>query len=688
MTWGTNLLSFCNISLRNLTLQIGVGGEDKRTLTTLEAQGQNLSLVDIHLNHKDLDTLNHPILEQVWDWSINGTAPSVLSPTGNLGVYMPFGHPNGSGMMTRCAALDLDFFRTKNNGSYSEDERNAFLKKSQEFHAEEGIPFLWAVSRSHGVHQWYFFEEEIPIAEANKFVLKIRSIHHINNIYPLVEDSDLESKADPRPKVSSGDISATHRLLCPYSSWYPHSKFYLDFTEAPDDLVLPLVSRDTVTRYQPKAGATQSSAQPRTRTTEQTERPPISIDIPHITYRPSPEWGQVTLEQDQANRFKIPPFNSGLDISNLIPCATSIIANRQEIPEGQWWNFVFLMSQSLAALNTDDADMGLDQLTEVLNHIGSFGDYPPNTSEEFRITYTSALKEFHKGLPPACKKVGIARANCCPTRCYQVTGGYSAIQNKLINPNRPTIYTRKFTDPLVTRAKGPRYMSLCIPYYLKQEYKTVDLGDPDMWDDIFFEIHALDIVKWEKFWASVQSRGIRNIEKYNIELLMTATTKKDFSEYMVQLLGAAMQINDPYTFYRSDFLRLISKSISKAELTSKHLQPEVDHPVRIWFDDEGQRRIGLLHSTIKGIAVELIRRTGGIDSDKVVTHYMGEVLSGASLFSTAPNVYYWDINYPRNENLIALDHGCVDYLNASFDKIRQKATVTNILDRHLRQEKL
>lgn len=683
MSWETNLLRLANVGLRNLTIQIGIGGPDKRELNTLEFfKLERWAALGFELFHNDLDIPGHPFLDTLWEWHVQGNAPKSVSKTGKFAVYMPFGVKTPEGLTTKVAALDLDIFRKKDGGEADETKRREFLEASAALHQREGIPFLWSLSRSYGIHAWYYFDEALDIASAHNFVLSIRQLHNSEGLYGDISNSDLENIADPRPKVPNASaVSFTHRLLCPYSSWYPHAKLFDSYdTDYPvsDDYSIPTVDVGVIQRLAPP---TKTKPTQKIETPNVESEPTTVLDIPHITYPASPTWMKVTSEEFRRNKKKLDSFESDLDIDGLIPCASSIMANKTQIPEGQWHNFAFLVSQSIASLNHEDKETALDQVTETLNLIGSFGNYPPDDAETFRTTINSAYREFEKGLPPACKRVGIARDNCCPAECNLARGGYLGVQGVITSTLAPKVFKRMYTDPLVVKHKSPRYVSLCIPAFLLPEFHDAELPE-----EIFFEFDMRETLKFDRFAATLMSFGVKNIEKYDTQRLLSIFPQKDFSKWIREMLdNLAVIIEDPRPFYRSAFLGFLGKIISRFESLPLGDNPKTDAPIRIWFDRDGSKCMAILRSTLLSVPRDLIQRSGGIDSDAVLDHYVEHVLPGAKPLDYP--IPYIDINFPENEKMIPLDAGVKHYLDLTYLKIKQGLPNVEIMDRHRTKEK-
>lgn len=654
---GPNLLRSCGIVLRNLTIQKGVGGEDQRELVTVESLGSSWKTAGYPLSHNDLDDPNHHLIDDLWSWHIGDGAPSVLSASGKIALYMPFSIPGGT---TKVAALDIDLFRNKDNQKIDTVARTEYLERSKEFHDKSGIPFLWAFSRSMGIHHWYFFESQIPCTDAYQFIQDIRKINFEAGLYGI-EQSQLDNKIDLRPKTNNpNNISEAHRLLIPYSGWYPHTKFFT--TIDPNSPVR--------TDYTPELIPVSRVPKGRQFAKRDSPEDALLMDMPHVAFRAKREWSKVTTDQDAKNRDKIAPFESGVDIQGLIPCATSILANRTEIPEGQWHNFTFLLSQSIASMNMDEKETALDQVTEVLNRMGEFGNYPPDSHERFRITLNSAYRELSKGLPLACRRTDIARNNCCSVKCNLVSGGYLKAQ-RLLDADQPRIYKRIYTDPLANKVKGSRYISLCMPAYLLEEFRLDPRDNPD----IFFEFDSRETMKFERFAAAVQSLGMKNIEKYDAENLLASFPHKDFSMWMNNLvIRLAVSIEDDTPLFKADFMRILGKSISRRNCVSLTYEPNQDHQIRIWHDSEGRRCLAVLYSVMHGIAVDLMRRSGGLDADEIIEFYMKAALPGSKIIGES--IRYIDINYHDNGKEIPLDAGSAQLLDRSYERLRERSVVT------------
>jgi hypothetical protein len=653
---GPNLLRSCGIVLRNLTIQKGVGGEDKRELVTVESLGRVWGSAH-ELSHNDLDDPNHRLIDDLWSWHVDDGAPPYLSVQGKIALYMPFSIP---GRTTKVAALDIDLFRNKDGQKIDFTARTEYLERSKDLHNKSGIPFLWAFSRSYGIHHWYFFESQIPCTDAHQFIRDIRKAHFESGLYKI-DESDLENKVDLRPKTNNpNNISEAHRLLIPYSGWYPYTNFFTS-----TDTTSP-VSKN----YTPELIPTSLIPKGRQVAQRQSAEDALLMDMPHIAFRAKREWSKITTDQDANNRDKIEPFESGVDIQGLIPCATTILANRTEIPEGQWHNFTFLLSQSIASLNMDEKETALDQVTEVLNRIGEFGNYPPDSHERFRITVNSAYRELSKGLPLACRRANIARENCCSVKCNLVTGGYLKAQ-RLLDADQPRIYKRIYTDPLANKVKGSRYISLCMPAYLLEEFRDDPRDNPG----IFFEFDSRETMKFERFAAAVQSLGMKNIEKYDAENLLASFPHKDFSMWMNNLvIRMAVPIEDGTPLFKADFMRILGKSISRRNCVSLTYEPNQDHQIRIWHDSSGRRCLAVLYSVMHGIAVDLMRRSGGLDADEIIDFYMNAALPGSKIIGE--NIRYIDINYHDNAKEIPLDAGSAQLLERSFERLVERNVVT------------
>lgn len=674
--WSTNLLKYCNVNLRNLTIQTGISGPDARELITIEAVGRKWEPLGFTIHHNDLDVEGHPLLDKLWEWHTQGTAPKAISRTGKLAVYMPFGARSENGLVTHVSALDVDMFRRKDGRESDENARKDYLSASKELHEKDGTPFLWSLSRSWGVHHWYFFEKPVPIKTANNFILHMRQLHKEQGLYGEISNGDLENRADPRPKVANAqDISQTHRLLCPYSSWYPHGQFFTG-----TDIDTPVADDFEITYTKIVQKAESHSVAVKKIDEELISPETHSLDIPHIKYNAKQEWTKVGSNQDLINRKKIDPFETGLDIRNITPCAASIIANRVQIPEGQWHNFLFLQSQSVATLNPEDKETALDQLTEMMNLIGSYGNYAPDNAETFRIPLNSAYKELDKGLPLACKRVSIARDHCCAVECNMVKGGFPAAQGAVAEANAPRVFKRMYTDPLFAKTKSIRYISLCFPAFLKEEYLS-----PELDEAVFIEFDIREVSKYDRFVGLLRSYGVKNVEKYHVDKLLSIFPKKDFIFWLAQAIDMAVEVKDATPLFRDSFLKLLGKYISRYQTVLLEDEPDIDHPMRIWYDGEGRRRIGILKSVFRNIASELINRSGGIDGGVVADHYVTHVLTGSTEMKL--KIPYIDINYPVHAEIIPLEAGVQHYLNRSYKKIDELKSNIAIMDRHKKGQK-
>lgn len=680
--WRSNLLQIANVSLRNLTLQTSTDGPDGRDLKTFESLLDKWASLGFALSHRDLDTLEHPFLETIWNWCVDKTAPKILSRTGALGVQMSFAHREGQTLKTRVAALDVDLFRNKDKGIIDEEGRDAYLGRCADFHRRAGIPFFWSYSRSYGIHQWYFFREDQLVSSGHNLVSWIRNSLLSEGIFPEeVTKETIEGKIDLRPYIPNPtEISQTHRLSCPYSSFYPHSILFGN-PDLPEDYEVPLIESEFLSRFTGPQKSTSSAGKKSESPRDEGQggsRP--SWDFAPTIYKPKVEWAKISREQDDENRRRISPFDSGLDTDNLPPCIVEMVRNRKGVPDGQWGNFSFLASQSITALNPDDKSAALDQVTDLLNTVAEIGGYPPASHQEYRPPLNSAYKEADKGFPLSCKKVDICRDNCCPTKCYSVRGGYVAAQTALAPASKPKIYKRRHTDPLADRHKKDKYISLCMLPYLKEEFKDMEINDPDTWDELFFQIETRTTSKYDNFVTSIRSPDVRNVDKYNMDEFLTSIPRKNFNEWFHQLaFSIAIPIDDPTPLYRGEFLNNMGRMISNEDPVALVHESDTDHPLRVWIDKDGVRRMGILENLMRSLAMSLIGRMGQIDVDEVLDHYTKQIFTGVVKMKISSNTY-WVINFEEDISKITLRGGNLQTLERLYEDLAHKVGSVSLLN--------